>query len=262
MGTRLLADRVTIVSGVGPGLGRDLALAFAREGSRLVLGARTASRLEAVAADVAALGGSVHHAVTDVTDPAQCERLVALALDRYGRLDVLVNNAAAPDPGGRFADVDLDAWRGVVDTTLFGSLHMTAAAIPPMRAQQSGSIVFVSSMIVRRVLPGRGGYATAKAALLTAAQVLARELGPANVRVNSVVPGWLAGPSVDAVLRRRASEAGTSVDAQRDALAARMPLGALASGADCANAAVFLASDLASAVTGQALDVNAGEVCH
>jgi NAD(P)-dependent dehydrogenase (short-subunit alcohol dehydrogenase family) len=258
----LLKDKVGIVSGVGPGLGREIALAFAREGAAVVLGARTESYLETVRAEIDGLGGHAAAVVTDITDRAQCERLVDSARDAFGRVDVLVHNAFAPDVFQPFESVDLDAWRHIMDVNLFGSLQLTKAAIPTMKAQGAGSIVFVNSMIVRKILPLQGGYATSKGALLTAAQVLAKELGPHHIRVNSIVPGWMWGPSVQGYFRMMEQQTGRPNQEQYDEIAAQIPLGEIPPDEDCANAAVFFASDLSSVVTGQALDVNGGEVFH
>jgi NAD(P)-dependent dehydrogenase (short-subunit alcohol dehydrogenase family) len=258
----LLQHKVAIVSGVGPGLGQEIALAFAREGADVVLGARTEANLAKVHGEIEALGRRSCYATTDITDRAQCDRLVAAALDEFGRVDVLVNNAFAPDVFQPFEDVDLDAWRHIVDVNLFGSLQLTQAVIPTMKARGGGSIVFVNSMIVRKVLPRQGGYATSKGALLTAAQVLAKELGEHRIRVNSIVPGWMWGPSVEGYFRWQEQETGTPVQEQYDVIAADIALGEIPTDGDCAQAAVFFASDLASVITGQALDVNGGEVFH
>ncbi len=258
----LLPDRVAIIAGVGPGLGRQLALAFARQGARLALGARRGDRLAAVEAEVAGLGRPVVAQPTDITDPTQCDRLVQAALDEFGRVDVLVNNAAARVEDRAFADVDLDAWRDAMDVTLFGNLYMTHAVIPAMRTSGGGSIVFVNSMIIRDPRPLAGGYATAKAGLLTAAQVLARELGPHQIRVNTIVPGWLRGPTVERYVEVEAARTSTTTAEQYEELGARIALADIPTDADCADVAVFFASDLSSAVTGQALDVNGGEVCR
>jgi NAD(P)-dependent dehydrogenase (short-subunit alcohol dehydrogenase family) len=256
----LLNDKVGIVSGVGPGLGRQIALAFAREGAAVVLGARTGSYLETVRAEIEALSGRAAVAATDITDATQCERLVDTARDAFGRVDVLVHNAFAPDVFQPFETVDIDAWRHIMDVNLFGSLQLTKAAIPTMKAEGSGSIVFVNSMIVRKILPLQGGYATSKGALLTAAQVLAKELGPHHIRVNSIVPGWMWGPSVQGYFRMMETQTGRPSQDQYDEIAAQIPLGEIPPDEDCANAAVFFASDLSAVVTGQALDVNGGEV--
>jgi NAD(P)-dependent dehydrogenase (short-subunit alcohol dehydrogenase family) len=258
----LLKDKVGIVSGVGPGLGKEIALAFAREGADLVLGARTEPYLAEVQAEIEGLGRRARYAPTDITDQAQCDRLVQTAIDEYGRVDVLVNNAFAADVFQLFEDVDLDAWRRIVDVNLFGSLQVTKSVIPAMKNQGGGSIVFVNSMIVRKILPLQGGYATSKGALMTAAQVLAKELGPHQIRVNSIVPGWMWGPSLKGYFALMEQQTGKPVQEQYDEIASQIALGLIPTDDDCANAAVFFASDLSSVITGQALDVNGGEVFH
>jgi NAD(P)-dependent dehydrogenase (short-subunit alcohol dehydrogenase family) len=258
----LLKDKVGIVSGVGPGLGKEIALAFAREGADLVLGARTESYLSEVQTEIEGLGRRARYAPTDITDQAQCDGLVQTAIDEFGRVDVLVNNAFAPDVFQLFEDVDLDAWRRIVDVNLFGSLQLTKSVIPVMKDQGGGSIVFVNSMIVRKILPLQGGYATSKGALLTAAHVLAKELGPHKIRVNSIVPGWMWGPSVQGYFKLMEKQTGKPVQDQYDEIASQIALGLIPTDDDCANAAVFFASDLSSVITGQALDVNGGEVFH
>jgi NAD(P)-dependent dehydrogenase (short-subunit alcohol dehydrogenase family) len=256
----LLPGKVVIVSGIGPGYGRELALGFAREGADLVLGARTASYLEEVASEVEELGQRAVFVPTDITDAAACDALAGAAVHEFGRIDVLVNNAARPDRRQPFDEVDLDSWRRVVETNLFGSLNLTHSVIPTMKKQGAGAIVFVNSMIIRQVLPDQGGYALSKAALLTAAQALAKELGPAGIRVNTVVPGWMWGASVEAHLEKIAPQTGKSVEQWREEIVSNIPLGFIPSSADCVGPAVFFASELSSAITGQSIDVNGGEV--
>jgi NAD(P)-dependent dehydrogenase (short-subunit alcohol dehydrogenase family) len=257
----LLRDKVAVVSGVGPGLGKEIALALAREGASVVMGARTESYLEDVGAEIERAGGHATYAATDITDVEQCRRLVRTAVDRFGRVDALVNNAFAPDVFQLFEDVDLDKWRRIFEVNVFGSLQLTQEAIGQMKAQGGGSIVFINSMVIRKVLPKQGGYAASKGALMTAAQVLAKELGPHHIRVNSVVPGYMWGATVEGWFRHRAKK-GPSVQEQYDAIAKDIPLGLIPPDKDCANAVVFFVSDLAAVVTGQALDVNGGEVFH
>jgi NAD(P)-dependent dehydrogenase (short-subunit alcohol dehydrogenase family) len=257
----LLKDKVAVVSGVGPGLGKEIALALVREGASVVIGARTESYLSELADEIEGAGGQVAFAPTDITDVEQCRRLVGTAVERFGRVDALVNNAFVPDAFELFEDVDLGKWRHIFDVNVFGSLQLTQEVIGPMKAQGGGSIVFINSMVIRKVLPHQGGYAASKGALMTAAQVLAKELGPHHIRVNSVVPGWMWGPSVEGLFNWRARK-GPSVQEQYDAVAKDIPLGLIPPDDDCANAVVFFVSDLAAVVTGQALDVNGGEVFH
>ena len=258
----LLKDKTAIVSGVGPGLGKEIALAFAREGADVALGARTESYLREVQGEIEALGRRAVMSPTDITDQAQCDRLVEETVSAFGHLDVLVHNAFAPDAFQLFEDVDLGAWRHIMDVNLFGSLQLTKSAIPHMKERGSGSIIFVNSMIIRKVLPLQGGYATSKGALMTAAQVLAKELGAHKIRVNSIVPGWMWGPSVEGYFKMQEGQTGKSVQEQYDEIASEIALGEIPPDDDCANAAVFFASDLSSVITGQSLDVNGGEVFH
>lgn len=254
----LLQGRVAIVSGIGPGLGRDVALALAREGADLVLAARREESLAAVAKEVSALGRRVHTVPCDVTVAADCGRLAAEARDRFGKIDVLVNNAYHPGTYERFESDDLANWRPPLEVNLFGSLQLTQAVLPEMKARRQGSIVMINSMIVRRVLPTMIGYAASKAALLTAAEGLARELGAYGIRVNSVLPGYIWGPALEGYFKFQAGQRGVDPKVVYDEVAAGIALGRIPGSDEIAGAVVFFASDLSRVVTGQTLDVNGG----
>jgi NAD(P)-dependent dehydrogenase (short-subunit alcohol dehydrogenase family) len=256
----LLAGKVCVVSGVGPGLGRQAARALAAHGADLVLAARRQSTLDDVLAEVVDIGASAITVPTNIVDPDACAHLMAAAEEEFGGVDVLVNNAFRPDVFQSFEDVDLTVWRKIMDVNVFGSLQMTRAALPFMRRRGGGSVVMVASMVARQPQPGQGGYAISKGALLTATRVLADELGPSKVRVNAVVPGWMAGPSVDIYIEMTSAGRGVPAQVVVDELNARVPLGRIPSDEDVAGSIVYLASDLSSAMTGQALDTNGGEV--
>jgi NAD(P)-dependent dehydrogenase (short-subunit alcohol dehydrogenase family) len=255
-----LKDKVAVVSGVGPGLGREVALALAAEGAVVALAARREEFLNEVRDEINANGSEALVVPTNIADQDQCRRLINEVTKTYGRIDCLVNSAFRPDVFQPFEDVDLTLWRKIFDVNLFGSLQLTQAAIPIMKQGGGGSIIFVNSMIVRRVMARQGGYAASKAALLTAAQVLARELGQYKIRVNSVLPGWLWGPTVKAWFEMTADGGGPSVQEQYDKLAADIALGEVPTVEDVAKVIVFFASDLSKVVTGQSLDANGGEV--
>jgi NAD(P)-dependent dehydrogenase (short-subunit alcohol dehydrogenase family) len=256
----LLSGKVCVVSGVGPGLGRQAARALAAHGATLVLGARRQASLDEVLAEVEGLGARAIAVPTNITDADQCARLMARATDAFGGIDVLVNNAFRFDAFQSFEEVDLGIWRKIMDTNLFGSLQMTRAALPSMRERGGGSVVMVASMVARQPQPVQGGYAISKGALLTATRVLAYELGPSGVRVNAVVPGWMAGPSVDMYIQMTSDGRGVPKQEIVDELNARVPLGRIPSDEDVAGSVVYLASDLSSAMTGQAIDTNGGEI--
>jgi NAD(P)-dependent dehydrogenase (short-subunit alcohol dehydrogenase family) len=253
------AGRTALVSGIGPGLGRELALRFARAGADVVLAARTASYLDEVAAEVEALGRVAVPVPADITNAEDCARIAQVALAATGRIDAVVHNAYVGLPFTRFEDADLAQWRAMMDVNTFGALRVTQAVLPALRAQ-GGSVVFINTQQIRRVFASRGSYAVSKAALFTAAQVLAKELGPDRIRVNSVVVGWMDGPPLQGYFESvAASDGGASVAEQRAQVEATNPLGMIPGSVDAASAALFLASDLAAAITGQSLDVNAGE---
>lgn len=256
----LLAGKVCVVSGVGPGLGRQAARALAAHGADVVLAARREANLEEVLGEVTELGARGLAVPTNIVDPEACVALMAAAVDAFGGIDVVVNNAFRSDVFQSFEDVDLAIWRKIMEVNLFGSLQMTKAALPHLRTRGGGSVVNVASMVTRQPQPTQGGYAISKGALLTATRVLAYELGPSNIRVNAVVPGWMAGPSVDMYIEMTSSGRGVPPQEIIDELNARVPLGRIPSDADVAGAIVYLASDLSAAMTGQALDTNGGEI--
>ncbi len=254
----LLADRVVVVSGIGPGVGAEVAVAAAREGADVVLAARSVPMLDETAARVQAHGRRALAVPTDVTDPAQCRRLVDAARDAFGRIDVLVHNAFLSNPVALVEQADLEDWRRIFEVNLFGALRLTQLVTPGMRAAHRGSIVFVNSMSIRIIEPMMGGYAASKGALLTAARTLAKELGPDGIRVNSVVPGYIWSAKMEAYFRRLAGDRGVPWETVRDEVASRTALHHIPDSAEIADAVVFFGSDLSRAVTGQSLDVNGG----
>ena len=254
----LLKDRVAIVSGIGPGLGREIALVLAREGADVAMGARTEERLREVAAEVEALGRRVVWRPTDVTDEQQRRALVDAALEAFGRVDVLVNNAFVQPPFKRIEYETEEMFRTAFDVNVLGGLGMARAVIPPMAAAGGGSIVFINSMSIRTSEVKTAAYAASKSALFAAARVLAREHGRDGIRVNSVLPGYMWGPNLEWYFDHLANKEGVSRQEVYDRVAAQTALRHIPTSAEVADAVVFFASDLSRAVTGQSLDVNGG----
>src|SRR5213596_1574661 len=176
MAEHRLAERVAIVTGAGTGMGRAIALALAEEGARIVLAGRNAENLAETARAVEAAGGQVFVQPTDVTEPAQCQALAQAALDRWGRVDLLVNNAGTNTRRRGYADATLDDWNAVVRTNLDGVYFCTQAVLPTMRAQRRGQIVNISSLAGRRASVVSGvAYSAAKHGVVALTQSLNEE---------------------------------------------------------------------------------------
>jgi NAD(P)-dependent dehydrogenase (short-subunit alcohol dehydrogenase family) len=257
----LLEGKTVVVSGVGAGLGYRVAERALRDGANAVLGARTEEHLAKTAAELDPQGGRSAWRATDITDESQCAALAALALERFGRIDAVVHVAALDTHFGGLEDAEFDAWQRVVDVNLFGTLRMTRACLPALK-ERGGSVVFIGtqSAVAAPSQVRQAAYAASKGALTSAMYSLAREMGPHRIRVNTVLPGWMWGPAVEGYVRYAAKRGGVPEERVLGELTARMALPELATDGDVADAALFLASDRARAITGQSVLVNAGEL--
>jgi NAD(P)-dependent dehydrogenase (short-subunit alcohol dehydrogenase family) len=254
----MLRDKVVIVTGVGPGMGRKLALLVAREGGKVVIAARTRDFLARVSNEIREAGGAVEAVPTDVTDPEACKVLAAAAVKAFGGIDGLVNSAFTHDVAP-IEEADLSKWRAVMEVNCFGAVQMAQAVIPHMRARGGGSIVNVGTMGMRKVLPGLGAYWITKTALLATTRQLALELGKYKIRANMTLMGWMWGVPVEMLIKQMAKSRAVSEQTVIDEVVKNIPLGVIPSDEECAKAIVFFLSDYASAVTGASLDVNGGE---
>ncbi|MFE7775776.1 SDR family oxidoreductase [Streptomyces sp. NPDC057445] len=257
----LLQGKTVIVSGVGAGLGHQVAATVVRDGGNAVLGARTEANLAKCAAGIDPAGARTAYRATDITDETQCEALAALATERFGRIDAVVHVAAWDSCFGGLEDADFATWLQVVDVNLLGTLRMTRACLPALK-ERGGSVVIIGtqSSVAAPSQVRQAAYAASKGALTSAMYSLARELGPYRIRVNTVLPGWMWGPPVEAYVRFTAHTEGVAESEVLGRLTERMALPELATDGDVAEAAAFLSSDRARAITGQSLLVNAGEL--
>lgn len=253
----LLAGQRALVVGAGPGLGRDLAERFAEAGADVAVSARRLGALEEIAAAVRAHGRRTVSLPADVTSQADVDALLCAVERELGGLDALVYNAFVPPPMVPVAEVPDETWTRSFEVHVVGAVRVAKAATRLLSASK-GCIVFVNTQAARRHEPRRGPYSATKAAQLSLAATLAGELGPLGIRVNSVVPGHILGPALRAHLEERARRRGTGIDAVYQEVCRPMALRRIPTGPEVAAVAVFFASPMAAAVTGQTLDVNAG----
>jgi NAD(P)-dependent dehydrogenase (short-subunit alcohol dehydrogenase family) len=248
----LLKDKVAIITGAASqrGIGKATARLFAEHGARVAILDLDADAAVAAAADI----GPAHIGLAcDVTRKPDCERAAKAVIERLGKVDVLVNNAGITQPL-KLLDIQPENYEAVTDVSLRGTLYMSQAVIPHMRSRRAGSIICLSSVSAQRGGGIFGGphYSAAKAGVLGLGKAMARELGPDNVRVNSVTPGLIqtdiTGGKLTAELRVEILKG--------------IPLNRLGDAIDVANSCLFLASDLAGYLTGITLDVNGGMLIH
>jgi NAD(P)-dependent dehydrogenase (short-subunit alcohol dehydrogenase family) len=258
----LLEGRAAIVMGVGPGLGRATALALAREGAGVALAARTRSTLEEVAAAVEALGRAALVVPTDITKAAEAQRLADSTFERFGRIDVLIVNHYTSEPYEFVVDADIDKWREAMEVNVVGTMAICKFVAPYMVRAGRGSIINVTSRSMRQGQKRRSAYAAAKAGIALFSQCLADELGPDGVRVNCVAPGHIWSERLQEFYQLRARMLGKTYDEVYTMYTEMMALRRVPTPEEIANAIVFFASDLSSAITGQSLDVNAGHYYH
>lgn len=254
----LLEGKVAVVSGLGPGMGRDISLALATEGADIVMCARSEDRMTAVADEIAQLGRRAVAVRCDITSKVDCERVAELATDELGHVDILVNNAFHQGDFSLFEDADLDEWRTTFDVNLFGSLQLTQSLLPLLKECGDGRVIMINTQSVQIVEPLYGAYGSSKGALATATQTLARELGRYGIRVNGIHPGYIWGSSVEWYLNHLAEQNGTTFDDEYARIADQTCLGYITPSSEIAGAVVFFASPLSKPITGQALAVNSG----
>ncbi len=256
----LLEGKVALVSGAGAGLGRAICRRFAAEGARLVVGDLDGQAVSDTLGEVSSSGVQAVGQPTDITDGEQCRALVELGSDRMGGIDILVNDAYHGGDFRRFEDADLADWKATAEVNVWGSLTLTKAALPCLKAANEGRVVMICTHGVDLIQPSFGAYTGSKAALAHLTKMLAAELGSYGIRVNAVFPGPIWGPNLQGYLDQQASARGVAPRDVYEEFAGLNALKYLVPPDEIAGAVTFFASELARPITGQALYVNSGGV--
>ena len=241
-----LKDKVAVVSGASQGIGRETALALAEAGAKVVVAARNEEKLAALAGAIAAAGGETFALKMDVADAEQVKVGFKQVIEKFGRLDILVNNAAVTRDGLAMR-MKKDDWDAVLQTNLTGAHLCIQQALPTMMKARAGRIINISSIVAQMGNAGQANYVAAKAGLIGLTKAIAIEIASRGITVNAVAPGFIETPMTDVL-----------PDKVKEELKVRIPLGRMGSARDVAAAIVFLASDEAGYITGHVLNVNGG----
>jgi 3-oxoacyl-[acyl-carrier protein] reductase len=241
-----LKGRVALVTGASQGIGRATAVALAAAGAQVAAAARNAEKLANVVAEITAAGGQAIAVRMDVAEPEQIKVGFRETIERFARLDILVNNAAITRDG-LAVRMKADDWDAVLRTNLTGAHLCTQQALATMMRQRYGRIINIASVVAECGNAGQANYVAAKAGLIGLTRAIATEMASRNITVNAVAPGFIVSPMTDPL-----------AEAVKEAMLARIPLGRMGMDAEVASAVVFLASDEAGYITGHVLDVNGG----
>jgi NAD(P)-dependent dehydrogenase (short-subunit alcohol dehydrogenase family) len=255
----LLQDKVAIITGASKGIGRALALCFAKAGASVVCTARSTDLVHETAALVEKAGGRAIAVTCDASQEDDVKRMIADGVRAFGKITTLINNAGDGGPTKPVEEYTMEDWLYTIHSCLTSSYVCTRFVVPEMIKAGGGAIVNISSGAGRRGLPYRIGYCSAKAGQVGMTYGMALELGPRGIRVNCVAPGAVAGDRIDRVIAGQAQVRGITEEAMRQSMLERSPLRRMTTADDIAEAALFLASDLAKNISGQVLAVNAGE---
>ena len=235
-----------MVTGASQGIGRATALALAKSGARVAVAARNSEKLESVVGEIVAAGGEALAVRMDVAEAEQVKAGFRQAMERFGKLEILVNNAAITRDG-LAVRMKADDWDAVIRTNLTGAHLCTQQALAVMMRQRYGRIINVTSVVAETGNAGQSNYVAAKAGLIGLTRAIANEVASRNITVNAVAPGFIVSPMTDPLSQQT-----------KDALLEKIPLGRMGQVAEIAAAIVFLASDEAGYITGHVLDVNGG----
>jgi len=253
-----LEERVAIVTGGNSGIGRSIALAFVQEGAKVCICGRNEKNLESVEQEIREKGGEVLAIPADVSREKDVENTVARTVERFGTIDILVNNAASAGPTAPIQEIAGDDWRQVVDTNLNGLFYCTKYVLKTMIPKRAGNILNIGSIAGVYAYPLRTPYNATKWAVAGVTQTIAAEVGQYNIRCNCIAPGPTVGDRAFNVIRKRAETTGKTFEEVKKFYEDQIPIKRFVTPEEVARTAVFLTSDDASGITAQNFCVSGG----
>jgi len=250
-----LKDKVALVTGAGSGLGQAIALAFTREGAKLVINDVVEERAAKTVADIQALGGQAMAIAADVSDSQQVKQMFAQAVEKYSTIDILVNNAGLLQ-AAEIPTIDDEQWKRMLAVHLDGTFYCTREAVPIMEAKGSGKIINMASIAATTGLGGASHYSAAKGGIMAFTKAAAKELIGKGIYVNAIAPGFIETPG----LKEPVGMEGKALAELIQAAFGKILLDRLGTPEEVAPVAVFLASDESSFMVGQVISPNGGQV--
>jgi NAD(P)-dependent dehydrogenase (short-subunit alcohol dehydrogenase family) len=253
-----LAGKVAIVTGGGKGIGRAIALLFAREGARILLNGTTKEAIEAVAEEINRDGGRAIAYQADIADEENVKHMIETALAEYGKIDILVNNSGIAGPTAPVVKVSLADWQRTFDINLTGAFLCAKYALPSMIEQKSGCVLNITSVGGLGGYPYRSPYSASKWGMIGLTKTIALEVGRYNINANAIAPGPVRGPRIEAVLQKRAEQLGRSYEEVEREMVEGTALKRMVENEDIAAMALFLASDEGRNITGETINISGG----
>ncbi len=254
-----LKNKIALITGAGRGIGKAIALKFAKAGAAVVINDINTENMKQVVEEIKQNGGKVIYKKADVSDSKEVKELVDFANQKLGTIDILVNNAAISKIVS-FLDTTEEEWDRVIEVNLKGAFLCSKAVLPGMIKKREGKIINISSQSGRRGSPWHAAYSASKFGIIGLTQSLAVEFAPYNIKVNAICPGVVFTPLWEEMIDDYAQKLGIKKEKVKDYLISKIPLGRLGTTEDVANLALFLASSYSDYITGQAINVSGGSV--